>query len=364
MSHKSGIYIIAEAGVNHNGSLDTAVRMVDVAADSGANAVKFQTFKAERIISRKAPKADYQTQHTDPAESQLEMVKKLELDFDAHQVLIKRCQEKDIDFLSTPFDMESIDILVRGLNVSQLKIASGEISNGPLLLKAARSGKPIILSTGMSSLDDVEKALKVLAFGYIANGEMPSLDAFQKAYDSEAGHHTLRAKVILLHCTTEYPAPFDEVNLLAMDTLKSHFDLRVGFSDHTPGIAVPIAAAARGAKVIEKHFTLDRHLPGPDHQASLEPQELKQMVEAIRQVEQAIGYPSKEPTASELKNLPIARKSLVAAQAIQQGEVFTEQNITAKRPGNGFSPMFYWSLLGKIAARDYSIDEMITDQPI
>jgi sialic acid synthase SpsE len=255
--------------------------------------------------------------------------------------------------------LESIDLLVKELNIPLIKIASGEITNAPLLLKAAQTGKPIILSTGMSDLGDIEAALGVLAFGYLNENKKPSIKAFKEAYYSEQGYSILRNKITLLHCTTEYPAPFDEVNLNVMDTLRNTFGLAVGYSDHTQGIAVPIAAVARGAMVIEKHFTLNRNLPGPDHNASIEPDDLKQMVQSIRQVERALGSPFKKPSQSEYKNLIIARKSLVAACEIKKGEKFTSFNINTKRPGNGISPLLFWEWLGKTAVKDYKENEMI-----
>lgn len=357
MNHR--IYIIAEAGVNHNGSPQRAMEMVDAAATAGVDAVKFQSFVADKLVSRQAPKAEYQQQTTGVAESQLEMIKKLELDAKAHIALVEHCAKRGVDFLSTPFDLESLDLLAGRLNVSLLKIPSGEITNSLLLLKIALTGKPVILSTGMSTLGEVEAALGVLAFGYGRSRERPSAAAFDQAYCSPAGQELLRQKVSLLHCTTEYPAPFGEVNLRAMDSLRTAFGLKVGFSDHTPGIAVPIAAVACGAAIIEKHFTLDRSLPGPDHRASLEPGELKAMVEGIRQVEAALGNGLKLPTAAEAKNKPVARKSLVAARPIKKGERFTEDNLTAKRPGTGISPLYYWDWLGKAADRDYDQDEKV-----
>lgn len=352
-------YIIAEAGVNHNGSLEIATQLIDIAVEAGADAVKFQTFTASKVISLNAPKAHYQIAMTGTTESQLEMVKKLELDMAAHRVLFEHCAKRKIDFLSTPFDLDSVNLL-ESLNVTRFKISSGEITNAPLLLAVARIKKPIILSTGMSTLADIEKALSVLAFGYSCEVDLrPSTDGFETAYYSETGQENLKKNVILLHCTTEYPAPFDEVNLRVMDTLYGAFGLQVGISDHTTGIAVPIAAVARGATIVEKHFTLDRNMPGPDHRASLEPFELKCMVESIRQVEKALGSTRKIPTKSEMKNKDIARKSLVAARPIRQGENFSAENITSKRPGKGISPFFYWDYLGKPAPRCFEIDEEI-----
>lgn len=351
-------YIIAEAGVNHNGSLDMAKKLVEVAAAAGADAVKFQTFKADALVSRLAPKAEYQIRTTDAAESQHEMIRKLELDELAHETLIEYCRVCGIEFLSTPFDLESLDLLSGRFNLSCIKIPSGDITNAPLLLRIAQTGKPVILSTGMSTLGEIEDALGVLAFGYLDNRE-PSIASFRAAYCSVLGQTKLQDKVTILHCTTEYPAPLEDVNLKVIDTMRSAFGLRVGYSDHTEGIAVPIAAVARGAVVIEKHFTLDRSLPGPDHKASLEPAELKQMVSAIRMVEQALGSGKKHPAPSELKNMSVARKSLVAAAAISSGELFTTENLTVKRPGNGLSPMRYWELLNRKSSRDFSADEAV-----
>jgi N-acetylneuraminate synthase len=352
-------FIIAEAGVNHNGSVDRALRLIDAAHAAGADAVKFQTFNSTRVISRFAAKAEYQISATGDAESQLDMVRKLELDLAAHRTLVAQCVRRGIQFLSTPFDEASVDWLARELAVPLLKIPSGEITNALLLLKVARSGLPAFLSTGMSNLGDIERALGVLAFGYLGEPGVPGAGAFEAAYRSAAGRAMLGRKLTLMHCTTEYPAPLAEVNLRVMDTLRAAFELPVGYSDHTPGIVVPIAAVARGAVVIEKHFTLDRSLPGPDHLASLEPAQLKAMVEAIRDAEVALGSGIKCATASESKNQPIARKSLTAACDIAAGEIFTAENLTAKRPGNGVSPMLFWTYLGRPARRAYTYDELI-----
>lgn len=353
------VFIIAEAGVNHNGSLNMALQLIDAAAAAGADAVKFQTFKSEAVIGRFAVKAEYQAKTTGGDESQLEMVRKLELDGAAHRALVEHCAKCGIQFLSTPFDLQSVDLLVEELNVPILKIPSGEITNAPLLLKIAHTGKPVILSTGMSTLGDIEYALGVLAFGYSQVGGAPSREGFTQAYFSQQGQRALRDKVTLLHCTTEYPAPIEEVNLRVMQTMSHAFGLPVGYSDHTEGITIPVAATALGATVIEKHFTLDRNLPGPDHKASLEPEELAQMVKAIRQVEQALGTGAKIPAPSERKNMAIARKSIVAAREIRAGEVLNEENLTTKRPGSGMSPLFYWDILGTVAQRDYQQDEAI-----
>ncbi len=352
-------YVIAEAGVNHNGSLNLAKELIDVAAEAGADAVKFQTFKAEEVISRNAPKAAYQTKTTSKQESQLEMVKKLELSAQSHRMLIEHCAKRKIQFLSTPFDLSSVDFLDNVLDLPRIKIPSGEITNGPLLLKIAQTGKPVILSTGMSTLGEIEIALGVLAFGYLKSEGSPSLKNFEGAYFSEEGQKNLQDRVSLLHCTTEYPAPFADVNLRAIDTLRQAFGLPVGLSDHTVGIAVPIAAVARGASIIEKHFTLDKNLPGPDHKASLEPGELRQMVISVRQVEKALGNGRKRVMPSELPNRDIARKSLVASICINKSDLFSGKNLCAKRPGVGVSPMLYWDYLGRIAKKDYQIDELI-----
>ena len=353
------IYVIAEAGVNHNGSVDFAIQLIDAAAKAKADAIKFQTFKAEQVLSRNAPKAEYQKQATDTEESQLEMAKKLELNEEEHQFLITHCLKRNIQFLSSPSDLDSVDFLTKTLKLPQLKIGSGEITNALLLLRAAQSDKSIILSTGMSTIGEVETALGVLAFGYTQSNTEPSSSAFRSAYASPEGRQALQKNVVLLQCTTEYPAPYSDANLRVMDTLVNAFGLTVGFSDHTPGIVVPIAAAARGAAVIEKHFTLDKNLPGPDHQASLEPDELKEMIQAIRCVELALGSPLKVPAPSELKNRDIVRKSLIAACDIQRGDAFTKENLTVKRPGTGRAPIEYWGYLGKSADRMYRKDDII-----
>jgi N-acetylneuraminate synthase len=351
--------IIAEAGVNHNGSVDRALALVDAAKACGADVVKFQTFSAEAVAAESAPKAEYQAVNTGRGGAQLEMLRALELDEAAHHRLVARCAERGIEFLSTAFDAESLD-LVLSLGVKRLKMPSGEITNGPLLLKAARSGLPILLSTGMADLKEIETALGVLAFGYGAPREAaPSPLAFRAALLGDDGQRMLAERVTVLHCTTQYPAPIEDVNLRAMDTIHKRFNLKVGYSDHTQGIVVAIAAVARGAVAIEKHLTLDRALPGPDHKASLEPTEMKAMIEAIRAIETALGSPDKRATDSERANIPVARKSLVAARAIARGEIFTAENLATLRPGGARSPMEYWSLLGQPAARDYKKHEPV-----
>ncbi len=353
------VLVIAEAGVNHNGSLAVALQLVDEAVDAGADVIKFQSFKAENLVSRHAVKADYQKRTTGADDNQLEMLKRLELTDADHYRLQKRCDDKGIQFLSAPFDHQSLDLLVHGLNLPLLKFGSGELTNAPLLLAAAQSGRKIILSTGMANLDQVRDALGVLACGYLAVDASPCREGFRDAFDSEEGLAMLRSRVTLLHCTTEYPAPFDEVNLRAIDTLRETFGLSVGYSDHTLGWSVPWAAVARGAEVIEKHFTLDRTLPGPDHQSSLEPDELKEMIAGIRQIEAALGDGNKLPTPSEAANMAVARKSLVTAMAVGKGERFTKENLTVKRPGHGVYPFFYWDYLGQRAQRDYAADELV-----
>lgn len=352
--------IIAEAGVNHNGSLDRALELVDAAAAACADAVKFQTFRAERLASRRAPKADYQKRGTGTKQSQLDMLRALELGEGMHRSLIARCAERGIEFLSTPFDHDSLRLLTSTFGLARLKLGSGDLTNAPLLLALARTGKSLILSTGMATLADVEEALGVLAFGYSAGHDVaPSRAAFRTAFESDAGQVALRHKITLLHCTTEYPTPTGDVNLRAMDTLRLAFGLPVGYSDHTHGSAIALAAVARGAAVIEKHFTLDRNLPGPDHKASLEPGELAAMVADIRRVEVALGDGIKRVVESERGNRHVARKSLVAAKAIAQGEPFGPDNLEVKRPGGGLDPILYWDVLGRPAPRAFDEDEPI-----
>lgn len=325
--------IIAEIGVNHNGDIQLAKKMIDSAKEAGADIVKFQTGIAELITSRYADKAEYQKVTTGSEESQLGMLRKLLFPLETFKEIKKYCEEKKIEFLSTPFDLKSVDYLEE-LGMRLWKIPSGEITNLPYLKKIAKTGKPVILSTGMATIKEVEEAVAVLK----ENGS---------------------GSITLLHCTTEYPAPFEDVNLKAMDTLREHFGTEVGYSDHTKGIAVAIAAAARGASVIEKHFTIDNNLPGPDQKASLEPEEFAKMVEAIRIVQKAMGDGEKVPSAIEEKNKLVARKSIIAARAIKQGECFTKENLTVKRPGSGISPMHWNEVLGMCAKRDFMEDELI-----
>jgi len=354
--------IIAEAGVNHNGDEKLAFKLVDAAYHAGADIVKFQTFKAKNLVTENAKQADYQVTNTGKQESQLAMLSRLELSYNVHHKLVEYCSKLGIEFLSTAFDSESLDFLVNELGLTRLKIPSGEITNAPLVLEHARTGCDLIVSTGMATLSEVEAVLGVIAFGYTSEQTAePSELAFQQAYASETGQLALKQKVTILHCTTEYPAPMAEINLKAMDTLGRAFELPAGYSDHSEGITIPIAAVARGAVLIEKHFTLDKNMEGPDHKASLNPQELTAMVKAIRQVEVALGVGVKSPTVSEVKNKAVARKSLVASNAIKSGEIFTSDNLTIKRPGSGLSPYRYWELLNKHATKDYQIGDLILE---
>lgn len=354
--------IIAEAGVNHNGQEELAFSLVDAAHKAGADIVKFQTFKAKNLVTEEAKQAEYQVTNTQKQESQLAMLSRLELSYETHHDLVKYCDSLGIEFLSTAFDLESLDFLVNDLGLTRLKLPSGELTNAPLVLAHARTGCDLIVSTGMATLSEIETALGVIAFGYTTDEKVePSMLGFQEAYASEAGQKALKEKVTILHCTTEYPAPMEEINLRAMDTLGQAFDLAAGYSDHSEGITIPIAAVARGAVLIEKHFTLDKNMEGPDHKASLEPQELEAMVKAIRQIEIALGSSVKTPTVSEVKNKSVARKSLVAAKDIEKGEELTESNLTIKRPGIGLSPYRYWELLGTKATKGYKAGELIIE---
>lgn len=354
--------IIAEAGVNHNGDEKLAFELVDAAYKAGADIIKFQTFKAKNLVTGHAQQAAYQIVNTQKRESQLEMLSRLELSWETHHALVNYCNSLGIEFLSTAFDSESLHFLVSELGLKRLKLPSGELTNAPLVLEYARTGCDIIISTGMASLAEIEAALAVVAFGYTTSEDtVPCATAFEQAYISSAGQKALKQKVTLLHCTTEYPAPINEINLRVIDTLHSAFDLPVGYSDHSEGIFVPVAAVARRATVIEKHFTLDKNMTGPDHKASLEPTELTEMVKAIRQVEQALGHKIKAATTSEIKNKDIVRKSLVAARDISTGEQFTEENVVIKRPGNGMSPYLYWSVIGKRSTQSYHSGDLIIE---
>ncbi len=330
------VFIIAEAGVNHNGSIELAKKLIDTAVESGADAVKFQTFKASNLVSKDAKKANYQIQNMDDNDnSQYNMLKKLELDVDTHKELIKYCQKKNIIFLSTPFDNDSIKLLDE-LGLEIFKIPSGEITNLPYLRQIGALRKKVILSTGMANMSEIEDALDIL---------------------TKAG--TKKENITILHANTMYPTPYKDVNLKAMVTIGNTFDIPYGYSDHTLGIEVDVAAVALGASVIEKHFTIDKTMPGPDHKASLEPDELKAMVSAIRNIEIALGDGIKKPSPSEIPNIIVARKSIVAKKDIKKGKLFTINNLTTKRPANGISPMLWDDLIGRIASKDYKEDELI-----
>ena len=331
----SRILIIAEAGVNHNGNLELAKKLIDAAAEAGADLVKFQTFNADRLATSTARKAAYQIQTTDSSESQHEMLRRLELTPGMHKEMIAHCAKRKIGFFSTAFDIESTDLLV-SYGQKQFKIPSGEITNLPYLRHIGRLGRPVILSTGMATMDEIGSAIQILE-----NSGTP------------------KTTITVLHCTTEYPTPMPEVNLRAMISIRDKLEVKVGFSDHTLGIEVAIAAVAMGATVIEKHFTLDRQMPGPDHKASLEPSDLKSMITAIRNIEVAMGNGIKRPTPSEAKNIPIVRKSIVARKAIQTGEIFKTENLTTKRPGTGISPMRFDEVLGTRACRNFAEGDLI-----
>lgn len=353
--------IIAEAGVNHNGSDDLAFSLVDAAHQAGANIVKFQTFKAKNLVTENAQQAEYQVTNSGQKESQYSMLKRLELSYETHHKLVKYCNDLGIEFLSTAFDSESLSFLVDDLGITRLKLPSGEITNAPLVLEHARTGCDLIVSTGMATLSEIEQVLSVIAFGYINSEGNPTEEALQAAYFSEKGKQLLKDKVTLLHCTTEYPAPFNDINLNAMDTMQDAFKLEVGYSDHSAGIVVPIAAVAKGAVLIEKHFTVDKSLPGPDHKASLDPIELKEMVDGIRIVEKILGDGIKGPRPSEVKNKAVARKSLVAATDIAAGESFNTENLGVKRPGNGINPVKYWRYLDKLSSKNYKLGDLIDE---
>lgn len=355
-----GICIIAEAGVNHNGELDLAKKLVKAAAEAGADIVKFQTFRAKNLVTQTAEKAQYQIGNCGEDESQYEMLKKLELNEEMHTELIKCCEENNIKFMSTAFDKDSLDLLSEKLKIDVLKIPSGELTNAPLVLAHAQKKCDLILSTGMATISEVQECLGVIAFGFTSQPNSdPNSKAFRDAFSSDTGQRLLKERVTILHCTTEYPAPFNEVNLNALGTLKEKFGLSIGYSDHTEGIVIPIAATVFGATIIEKHFTLDKNMEGPDHKASLNPQELKDMVAAIRNIEKAMGDGVKEPQASELKNIDIARKSIVAEVEIDAGQTITKDMISIKRPGNGKSPYDYWDILGSIAKKNYKPGDQI-----
>ena len=352
------VYIIAEAGVNHNGQRDLAFALVDAAAEAGADAVKFQTFDAAKLASKSAPKAAYQKQSTDAAESQLAMLRKLELPREWHSGLQAHARQKGIEFLSTAFDTDSLAFLV-DLGMPLFKIPSGELTNGPLLWQFAGSGKPLVLSTGMATLSEVEQGLAIVAHALSAEAEPASIDDVWRSWSRADWRARLHGHVTLLHCTSQYPTPFAEVNLRGMDTLAQAFGLSVGYSDHTEGILIPVAAVARGAKIIEKHFTLDRSLPGPDHKASLEPAELTQMVRDIRALQAALGDGGKTPQPSEWDTRQAARQQVVAARDIAAGSVLARADLSTARCGSGLPPTALWGLVGLRTGRAYVAGDVI-----
>jgi len=352
------VFIVAEAGVNHDGSLDDALTMVDVAAAAGADAVKFQTFRADALVTRRAAKAAYQVANTGHDGGQADMLRRLELSGEAHHRIADRCRARGIAFMSTAFDMDGLALLDR-MGVPAIKIPSGDLTWAPMLLAAARTGRPLFVSTGMADLEEVRQALGVIAFGLTRHGEPASLSDCQAAFTSSAGRAAVAERVTVLQCTTQYPAPASAANLRAMSTMASEFGVPVGYSDHTLGIAVAAAATALGARVIEKHFTLCRTRSGPDHAASLEPDELKSLVRAIREVEAALGDGVKAPSAIEAPNRLIARRALVAVRPVAAGEMWASAAVTAKRPADGLSPMRWWDVAGAPARRSYAIDDAL-----
>lgn len=357
MRVSDAVFVIAEAGVNHNGDRQRALALIDAAAECGADAVKFQTFVPERLATAEAPRAAYQARRDAGERSQLEMLRPLALSFDDHFRLQEQCARRGIEFLSSPFDAASAAFLLDELKLSRIKLGSGELTNGPLLLQIARGRPELILSTGMATLGEIEEALGVLTHGYAELADPAARSGLQATWQEHGA--CLLDKLTLLHCTTAYPCPIDQVNLRAMDTLRESFGLPVGYSDHTEGIAVSLMAASRGARVIEKHLTLDRQLPGPDHAASLEPYELRMLIALLRELPVVLGDPVKRPNAAEADNAAAARKSLFAAREIHRGERLTADDMVALRPGDGRSPMDYWELIGSLATRDYPPGEKI-----
>lgn len=351
-------FVIAEAGVNHNGNKNLAHALVEAAAEAGADAVKFQTFRAAKLAAPSAPKAAYQKQNTDSAESQYAMLSKLELPLEWHAPLQAHARQRGIQFLSTAFDLDSLSFL-NEMGMPLFKVPSGELTNAPLLWRFARIRKPLILSTGMATLAEVEQGLAIVAHALATDQEPSSIDEVWRHWSQTSSRDRLRGHITLLHCTSQYPTPFEEVNLRAMDTLASAFGLTVGYSDHTPGTLIPIAAVARGARVIEKHFTLDRSLPGPDHKASLEPSELTRMVEDIRTLEQALGDGIKTPQPSEWDTRQAARQQIVAAREIAANTILVREDLATARCGYGLPPITLWELVGRKANRSFSIGEVI-----
>jgi N-acetylneuraminate synthase len=360
----SKVKVIAEAGVNHNGDPDKAFKLVEVALNAGADVIKFQTFKAKNVVTRSAPKAEYQKKTTSSQQTHYQMLKDLELKEEVYLDLFSFCKKEGIEFMSTAFDLESLSFLTSSLDLKTLKIASGDITNGPLILAHSLTGSNLILSTGMSTFEDIRLALEVVSFGLKKKDDpniMPCKESFELAFKDKKVKEELKKKVTLLHCTTEYPAPLQHINLKAMQSMQERFDLDVGYSDHSDGILVSIAAVALGAKVIEKHITLDKSLEGPDHSASLEPCEFSELVSYIRDIESLMGIEEKRVTEAERNNQLIARRSLVAKRKIKTGELFTKKNIAFKRPGDGISPMKFWAILGNKSKRTYDPEDQINE---
>ena len=353
------VFVIAEIGVNHNGEIDAALEMTERAAAAGANAVKFQTFESSALVTPGTESARYQKENIGSAHDQLSMLRGLELKQSDYRLLQKRCWNFGVEFMSTAFDFGSLEFLIHELGVERLKIGSGEITNGPFLLAHSQTGRSIVLSTGMANLEDVSRALAVLAFGFLENG-IPDELAIQEVFDSTEGQDVLQKKVTLLQCTTQYPAPLEDANLRAMVSMRKQYRLNVGYSDHTLGTTASIVAVSLGATIIEKHFTLDRSLPGPDQKASIEPKEFQELVRTIRNVEACLGDGIKSVQLSESENIGIARKSIVAATNIRKGEILTVANLAFKRPGYGISPMEYWDILGSAAEMNFQKGDLIT----
>ena len=354
--------VIAEAGVNHNGSKDLAFKLIDAAKSAGADIVKFQTFKADSLVTKDAKRASYQILNSKDVESQWDMLRKLELNYDDHFELVDYCRKLDIEFLSTAFDSDSLRFLVEKIGLKRLKIPSGEVTNAPFVLEHARTGCDLIVSSGLTNLAELESVLGVIAFGLIASKTcQPNKSLFAEAYVSDEGQKALKNKVTLLHCTTEYPAPYSEINLRAIQTMSHAFNLPVGFSDHSEGISMPLASISFGVSILEKHFTLDKSMEGPDHKASLNPFELKEMIDGIRQIEIALGDGVKKPTLSELKNKNVVRKSLIASKEIKTGDKFNFKNVCIKRPGDGMSPYSYWDILGEVSSKSYLAGDFIDE---
>jgi N-acetylneuraminate synthase len=355
----ANVFFIAEAGVNHNGSIDRALDLVTAAAEAGADAVKFQTFKAAAVAASTARKASYQARETGNDEGQLAMLRALELSDAEFKRIAAHCTASGIEFMSTPFDFPSIDLLAKDLGVKRLKCPSGEITNGPFILALARTQLPVIISTGMANLDEIRDALAVLAFGYTTGRQPSGIAEIRRSLETPAGRAALDRNVTVLHCTSAYPAPFNDLNLLAMRTISEQFKLPVGYSDHSSGLHISIAAVALGATCIEKHFTIDRNLPGPDHKASLEPGELTNLIRQVRETTAALGHAEKGPTASEQDTLAVARRSLVAAAPVKAGSRFVPAAVSALRPAGGTSPMATWDLLQTNSPRDYEAGDLI-----